>query len=192
MLNICTEFPRPPPTGLGHVGCLVSRPRACLSLSWSPGLSPHWVSLHPSTCGTICLSGEPFQGWRGDPDLTFPVCKMELSDRTPPTTQSPFGGRGQRLGPLWSQTSNRPRLGFATTSLPCDPRLAAALSGHPNTWFPVLDPGRRPPCLLRWAAAEAAVSRQLGRPGWAPEARSGLKCAPGLPAAGGGAAWWEV
>lgn len=93
-------------------------------------------------------------------------------------------GEGQRLGPFPRQKSDRPRLGFATTSLPGDPRLEAALSGHPNTCFPALDPGRRPPCSPLWAAAEAAVSRQLGRPGRAPEARSGLKCAPGR--AGGG------
>lgn len=129
------------------------------------------------------------------------------SEHLPPWTShfpsvkwSHQAGRRLCLGLFWAASDTGLRLeadvrqavlglSFAT-NLPCDPRLAAAPSGYPDTQSGALDPGRRPPCS--WAAAAAAVSRQLGRPGRAPEARSGLKCAPGRPAAGGGAAWWEV
>lgn len=56
-----------------------------------------------------------------------------------------------------------------------------------------MTPGQRPLCLVTqtrgpaWWPRAGGLSthgggRQLGRPGCAPEARSGLKCAPGRPA----------
>lgn len=154
----------------------------CVS-SPEPLAEPCCVSLSPSACLGPRCPGELFPGWlRAPPRLsasgfpsvqrTCPVgCLIRLGLHS---------GERLSLGPLRRQTSNRPSPGLPQAS-GCSvwtSGRAAARSG----------PGKAASPL----AAAAAVSRQLGRPGRAPEARSGLTCAPGRPAAGGGAAWWEV
>lgn len=185
--DIC-RIPAPLCPGPGCSSHLVSRPWAHLSPPWSPWFtfagSLPW-SLHLLrplhlrsflrlvTRGMVVPEVQLFPPYNGafrrdasyipDPILRSP------RDRARSGGRSRTGGAGALPLPASPVTSGQRLLRLDTRHV--------VLSSRPGKKASLLAaPGPPPP---------AAANRQLGRSGRAPEAQSGLKCAPGRPARAG-------